>query len=106
DHQASGLFALFASGVTVTAIFDHGDAYPRYGRESHPHKQWAEALPQWKKAGIWGERRVPALGDRYDLGGGAALRFVAVNGNGVLDRAAKQGRFEHGDEPNENDYSV
>jgi hypothetical protein len=106
EHAASGVWGLFASGVTVSAILDHGDRYPSYGEESHPHKQWIEALPRWKSEGRYGERRVPAVGEKYDLGGGAALRFVAVNGNGVLERAAKEGRFKDGAAPSENDYSI
>jgi hypothetical protein len=51
-------------------------------------------------------RRVPRVGERIELGGGAALRFVAVNGNDVLARAAANGRFRSGVSPNENDYSI
>lgn len=106
QHAASGLWGLFAAGVTATAILDHGDRYPSFGEESHPHKQLAEWFPKWKALGAYGERRVPAVGERLDLGGGAAVKFVAVNGNGVLERAAKDGRFKDGATPSENDYSI
>jgi competence protein ComEC len=103
---ASGIWGLFAEGITVTAILDHGDAYPSFGRETYPHEQFVASLEGWKKAGVFEERRVPVVGERLELGGGAAIRFVAVNGNGALERLAKKGRFDGTATPSENDYSI
>ena len=104
--HASGIFALFAEGVTVTSIIDHGDDYGSWGEETHPHKQWVAALPGWKEKHVYQDRHTPKLGEKLSLGGGAELRFVAVGGNGVLQRDAKEGRFHDGATPSENDYSI
>jgi hypothetical protein len=107
DHpHPSGFFALFAEGVTVTTLIDNGDTYPSYGFETHPHEQWLAALPQWKAKGVFHDRHVPEVNERYPIGHGADLRFVASRGNKVLDRRAKEGRFEKGANPSENDYSI
>jgi hypothetical protein len=109
EHAASGFWGLFAAGVTVTSILDHGDHYPEFGEESHPHKAWVESLNgEWKEKKVYHDRHTPAVGDVITLGGDAKIRIVAVNGNGVLEKEAKSKKspFEGGGTPNENDYSI
>src|SRR5207244_9550527 len=79
---ASGVFGLIEDdGVTVGTLLDHGDDYPAYGEKSWVDRSFARSAEQWRKAGRVGERRVPAAREKLDLGGGATVRFVAVNGN-------------------------
>jgi hypothetical protein len=99
-----GVWGLVDEGIRFGTIYDHGDRYPAFGEESWPHKQWARWLPRWRSARVFDRRRVPARNERIDLGGGAELRFLAANGNGVLESEAW--RFRHGVSPNENDYSL
>jgi len=105
-RPGTGVWGLFEQGVTVTAIIDHGDERPPFAVESGEHKLFRLALPKWLKASAFSERRVPKVGEELDLGGGAKIKFVSVNGNGALEKAAKAGRFADGVIPSENDYSI